>query len=94
MVTAELPFVVDSDISAADRWFSVLDQRGFIVDRRRWTAQVVGVHVAECDTWIQLEFAEDQRRSLLVRLASGTGVGAAVETVHATLLRLLQLAQL
>jgi len=72
---------------ARESWFELLDQRRFIVGSERLTAHVAGVHVAGVDTWIQLEFEEDERRSMLLHLTPGTGVGAAVEAIYASLLR-------
>ena len=74
-------------ILARESWFDLLDQRRFTVGSTHWTAQVAGVHVAGFDTWIQLEFAEDQRRSMLLHLTPGTGVGAAVEAIRTSLQR-------
>jgi hypothetical protein len=74
---------------AWESWFDLLDQRRFTVGSTQWTAQVAGVHVAGVDTWIQLEFAEDQRRSMLLHLTPGTGVGAAVEAIRTSLQRCL-----
>lgn len=74
---------------ARESWFDLLDQRRFTVGSTHWTAQVAGVHVAGVDTWIQLEFAEDQRRSMLLHLTPGTGVGAAVEAIRTSLQRCL-----
>ena len=74
---------------ARESWFDLLDQRRFTVGSEHWTAQVAGVHVTGFDTWIQLEFAEDQRRSLLLHLTPGTGVGAAVEAIRTSLQRCL-----
>jgi hypothetical protein len=74
---------------ACEPWFDLLDQRRFTVGSTHWTAQVAGVHVAGFDTWIQLEFAEDQRRSMLLHLTPGTGVGAAVEAIRSSLQRCL-----
>jgi hypothetical protein len=81
------PFPSSGDSPARDVWFDVLDQRRFTVGHEQWTAQVSGIHVIGAHTWIQLEFAEDQRRSLLLQLAPGTGVGAAVELIHDSLRR-------
>jgi len=74
---------------ARESWFDLLDQRRFTVGSEHWTAQVAGVHVTGFDTWIQLEFAEDHRRSLLLHLTPGTGVGAAVEAIRTSLQRCL-----
>ncbi len=72
---------------AGELWFDLLDQRSFFDGDERLTARVAGVHVAGLDTWIQLEFEEDQRRSVVLHLAPGTSVGAAVEAVHTSLRR-------
>ena len=72
---------------ARESWFDLLDQRRFTVGSTQWTAQVAGVHIAGFDTWIQLEFAEDERRSMLLHLTPGTGVGAAVEAIRSSLQR-------
>ena len=72
---------------ARESWFDLLDQRRFTVGSTHWTAQVAGVHVAGFDTRIQLEFAEEQRRSMLLPLTPGTGVGAAVEASRTSLQR-------
>ena len=74
-------------IPSTDAWFNVLDQRRFTVGHKRWTAQVAGIHVVGSDTWIQLEFAEDEQRSLLLQLTPDTGVGAAVEAIENSLRR-------
>ena len=76
---------------ARESWFELLDQRRFVVGNQRLTAQVTGIHIAGVDTWIQLAFEEDSGRSLLLRLAPGTGVGAAVEAIRTSLLRRYQL---
>jgi hypothetical protein len=68
-------------------WFDVLDQRRFTVGHERLTAQVAGIHVVGADTWIQIEFAEDRQRSLLLQLTPETGVGAAVEAIEHSLRR-------
>lgn len=68
-------------------WFDVLDQRRFTIGHERLTAQVAGIHVVGTDTWIQIEFAEDQQRSLLLQLTPETGVGAAVEAIETSLRR-------
>jgi hypothetical protein len=81
------PFNADNTVSPADSWFSILDQRGFTVGKKLWTAEVVGVHVVGHDTWIQLAFSQDSRRSLLLRVGPRTGAGAAIDAIHATLLR-------
>jgi hypothetical protein len=73
--------------SAPELWFDLLDQRSFFDGDERLTARVAGVHVAGLDTWIQLEFEEDRRRTVLLYLAPGTGVGEAVEAVHTSLRR-------
>lgn len=85
--TAVHPSPSATDSPAHDAWFDILDQRRFTVGHEQWTAQVSGIHVIGAHTWIQLEFAEDQRRSLLLQLAPGTGVGAAVELIHDSLRR-------
>ena len=72
---------------ARDAWFAILDQRRFQVGRQQLTAQVAGIHVVDSHTWIQLEFAEDHRRSLLLQLPPGMGVGAAVDAIHDLLRR-------
>jgi sugar phosphate isomerase/epimerase len=74
-------------VPVVESWFDVLDQRRFVVGDERFTAQVAGVHVAGFDTWIQLEFEEDRRRSLLLHLTPETGVRAAVETIRVLLQR-------
>jgi hypothetical protein len=79
--------VSTSHAPARDAWFDVLDQRRFLVGRQQLTAQVAGIHVVGSNTWIQLEFAEDVRRSLLLQLPPGMGVGAAVDTIHELLRR-------
>ena len=75
------------DFPSTHTWFDVLDQRRFTVGHKRWTAQVAGIHVVGSDTWIQLEFAEDEQRSLLLQLTPDTGVGAAVEAIEKSLRR-------
>ena len=70
-----------------DAWFDILDQRRFLVGRQQLTAQVAGIHVVGANTWIQLEFAEDHHRSLLLQLPPGMGVGAAVDAIHDLLRR-------
>lgn len=74
---------------ARESWFDLLDQRRFTVGSQHWTAQVAGVHVAGFDIWIQLEFAEDHRRSLLLHLTPGTGVAAAIDAIRTSLQRCL-----
>ena len=69
----------------AQEWFDLLDQRRFTVDHESWTAQVFGVHVDGLDAWIQLEFAEDRRRSLLLHVTALTGIGAVVEAIRTAL---------
>jgi hypothetical protein len=76
-----------SHAPARDAWFDVLDQRRFMIGRQQLTAQVAGIHVVGANTWIQLEFAEDVRRSLLLQLPPGMGVGAAVDAIHELLRR-------
>ena len=71
----------------AQEWFDLLDQRRFTVDHESWTAQVFGVHVAGAEAWIQLAFAEDTRRSLLLHVTSLTGIGAVVDAIRSALLR-------
>ena len=80
-------FLPDGAVLAGESWFDLLDQRRFIVGNQQWTAQVAGVHVSGFDTWIQLEFEEDWRRSMLLHLKAGTGIGAAVEAIRASLQR-------
>lgn len=84
-MNATLPHAVAPTI--LESWFDLLDQRRFFVENQRLTARVSGVHIVGVDTWIQLDFEEDDRRSLLVHLTPGTGVGAAVEAIHDSLLR-------
>lgn len=84
-MNAALPHAVAPTI--LESWFDLLDQRRFVVENQRLTARVSGVHIVGVDTWIQLDFEEDDRRSLLVHLTPGTGVGAAVEAIHDSLLR-------
>ena len=84
-----MTMISPSGTLAWESWFDLLDQRRFTVGSTHWTAQVAGVHVAGVDTWIQLEFAEDQRRSMLLHLTPGTGVGAAVEAIRTSLQRCL-----
>ena len=81
MLNASIP----ASAVARESWFELLDQRRFTVGNRRLTAQVTGIHVSGFDTWIQIEFEEDTRRSMLLRLAPGTGAGAAVELINARL---------
>ena len=69
----------------AQEWFELLDQRRVTVDDQSWTAQVFGVHVAGVDAWIQLEFEEDRRRSLLLHVTAVTGIGAVIEAIRAAL---------
>jgi hypothetical protein len=57
--------LLPTGVVAGESWFDLLDQRRFAVGDTCWTAQVAGVHLFGFDTWIQLEFAEDGRRSLL-----------------------------
>lgn len=71
----------------AQEWFDLLDQRRFTVDHQCWTAQVFGVHVSGVDAWIQLEFEEDGRRSLLLHVTSLTGIGAVVDAIRTALRR-------
>ena len=72
---------------SAESWFHYLDQRTFSAGNERLTARVIGVHVAGLDTWVQLEFEEDRRRSLLLHLAHGMDVGAAVDAIQTSLRR-------
>ena len=74
-------------VPSTNAWFDVLDQRRFTVGHERWTAHVAGIHVVDGDTWVQLEFAEDEQRSLLLQLTPETGVGAAVEAIENSLRR-------
>ena len=76
-----------ADVLARESWFDLLDERRFRVGRQQWTAHVAGVHVAGVDTWIQVEFAEDQCRSLLLHVTPGTAIGAAIEAIHRALQR-------
>ena len=80
-------FLTAGAVLAGESWFDLLDQRRFTVGSERLTAQVTGVHVAGVDTWIQLEFEEDRRRSLLLHLTAGTGIATAVEAIRASLQR-------
>lgn len=75
------------ETSSSNAWFDVLDQRCFTVGHERLTAQVAGIHVVGSDTWIQIEFAENQQRSVLLQLSPDTGVGAAVEAIEHSLRR-------
>jgi len=68
-------------MTAADWWFTGLDQRPFTVDNLRRTMQVLGVHVEGSHTWIQLEFAEDPDTSLLLHLTPWAGLQDAVNMV-------------
>ena len=77
---------------ARESWFDLLDQRRFTVGSEQWTAHVAGVHVAGFDTWIQIEFAEDQRGSILLHLTPGTGIAAAIEAIRRSLQRRLAFA--
>ena len=71
----------NSEMTAADWWFTGLDQRPFTVDNMRRTMRVLGVHVEGSNTWIQLEFAEDPDTSLLLHLTPWAGLQDAVNMV-------------
>lgn len=64
---------------AAQWWFAALDQRCFAVGTKRWTAQVVGIHVDGLDVWIQLESAGTSFRSLLLHVRPGMHLRVATE---------------
>jgi len=84
---APWPLALDSEISVADIWFVALDQRSFTVGDVRWTTQVVGVHVDELHTWVQIEFGEDCGTSLLIQLKPDEGLQAAVNVIRAEIIR-------
>ena len=76
--------IATGDVLARE-WFDLLDQRRFTVDQESWTAQVFGVHVAGAEAWIQLQFEEDHRRSLLLHVTALTGLGAVLEAIRTAL---------
>ena len=75
---------------ARESWFDLLDQRRFVVGGQHWTAQVAGVHVAGLDVWVQIEFEEDRRRSVLLRLTPDTGIAGAIEAIQRLLVKRVQ----
>ena len=84
---ARWPLSVPNNITANEWWFDAFDQRRFVVGNRRYTTQVVGVHIQAFDTWIQIEFAEVPGRSLLLHVPPGAGVPGAVKAIEALIHR-------
>jgi len=54
----------------ADRLFLELDNRQIEDASGDWVAQVLGIHIAQRDVWVQIAPADAPRRSLLLHLSS------------------------
>jgi hypothetical protein len=76
-----------NEMTVADWWFAALDQRPFTVGDVRWTTQVVGVHLDGFHTWIQIEFAEEGRSSLVLHLTPLAGLMDAVNIIGDEIIR-------
>jgi hypothetical protein len=72
-----------ADASLSDWWFAALDQLRVKVGNELCTTQVVGVHVHAFNAWVQLQFAEQPWRSLLLHLQPGAGVVDAIRAIQA-----------
>ena len=75
--------LANNEMTPADWWFAVLDQRSFTIGDVRWTIQVSGVHLDGFHTWIQIQFGEDSESSLLLRLTPRAGLQDAINIVRA-----------
>ena len=75
--------LANNEMTAADWWFTVLDQRSFMIDDVRWTIQVSGIHLDGFHTWIQIQLGEDSESSLLLRLTPRAGLQDAIDIVRA-----------
>jgi hypothetical protein len=63
-------------------WFAALDQRWFTTGTDRWLTQVVGIHEADEDVWIQLQTLGDQLRDVTVRVQTGMSLADVVKAIE------------
>jgi hypothetical protein len=75
-------FFQDAPDGAARWWFAALDQRWFSTGADRWLTQVVGIHEAGEDIWIQLETLGDQLRGVTVRVQPRMSLAEVVEAIE------------
>jgi hypothetical protein len=76
----------DTGGSAAQQWFTMLDQRPVSVGAERWRTQVVGIHEDGSDVWIQLQPLREQLRDLTIRVRPGMSIEDVVTAIE-TLIR-------
>jgi hypothetical protein len=79
---ARAVFFNDAPGGAARWWFAALDQRWFATGADRWLTQVVGIHEAGEDIWIQLETLGDQLRGVTVRVQPRMSLAEVVEAIE------------
>jgi hypothetical protein len=72
----------DTAGSAAQQWFTMLDQRPLSVGAERWRTQVVGIHEDGSDVWIQLQPLREQLRDLTIRVRPGMSLEEVVTTIE------------
>jgi len=75
-------FFPDAPDGAARWWFAALDQRWFSSGAERWLTQVVGIHEAGDDIWIQLETLGEQLHGVTVRVLPGMSLADVVQAVE------------
>jgi hypothetical protein len=63
-------------------WFAALDQRWFSTGADRWLTQVVGIHEAGEDVWIQLQTLGEQLRDVTIRVQQGMSLGDVVRAIE------------
>ena len=66
------------DASAADHWFSALDQRQIGAGATAWVAQVLGVHPDRGALWVELARTDDPYATVVLHLSPTTSIDEAV----------------
>ena len=75
-------FFHDAPGGSAHWWFAALDQRWFSTGADRWLTQVVGIHEAAEDVWIQLQTLGEQLRDITIRVQPGMSLADVVRAIE------------
>jgi hypothetical protein len=67
----------------SDKWFAALDHRRVGTSKCAWDIVVTGVHASGPDCWIQVAWADDERKQVVLHVSPQTTVEAALAALTA-----------